>query len=67
MFVPHLFIKTDISFSIADKSINDPNAFISSISTLRTSISTRIFDDNFCNVFETEFEIYTNKNSKNLN
>jgi len=49
-----------MSFSIVSKSINDPNAFTSSASTLSTSISTRIFGDNFCKVFETAFEIYVN-------
>lgn len=46
-----------MSLSIVSKSINAPNALISSASTLSTSISTRIFGDNFSKVFETAFEI----------
>lgn len=56
----YLLIKIEMSLSIVSKSINAPNALISSASTLSTSISTRIFGDNFCRVFETAFEIYTN-------
>lgn len=59
----YLLIKTEISFSIVEKSIKDPNDLISSTSTLRTNISTRIFGDNFCNVFETAFETYQKNNN----
>lgn len=52
----YLFIKTDISFSKEDISIID-NDFISSVWTFSTKISTRVFDDNFCIVFETVFNI----------
>lgn len=57
----YLFIKAEISLSIVDKSIKDPNALTSSASTLSASISTRTFGESFCNVLDTVFEIYVKK------